>query len=307
MNLTTTFFIIILIIILVLIFISLLILNLTLTKNLAEVRGDFTKHLTSSQNTLSNITENLTLIKTTSQQIFESGKDIKSLQDLLKPPKLRGEISELFLEQVLAQVLPSAMYTTQYRFQNGNIVDVAIKLKDSKILCIDAKFPLESIKDYLSSRTANEDNPPTQFIRDVRKHIDTIATKYILPEEETLDFALMYIPAENIYYEIILRDEKISKYARERHVIPVSPLSLYSYLSGIFFAFRGIEIEKNSKQLIQQLDFLKINLENFLLEYDKLGTHLNNAKSKYESSKQLISNTVERLKSIGTQDFEIHK
>lgn len=272
--------------------------NFTLNKNLADVRGDFSSHLSTSQNTLNKITENLTLIKTSSERILEAGKDIKSLEDLLKPPKLRGEISEIFLEQILAQVLPSPMYKTQHKFPNGNIVDAVIELKNNKLLCIDAKFPLSSIKNSLSENGINKQESTPQFIRDVKKHIEDIAKKYIQPEEGTLDCALMYIPAENIYYEIILQDEKLANHARERHVIPVSPNSLYSYLSVIFLGLKGFEIEKNSKQVLEQIHSLKINLENFLIEYEKLGSHLTNAKSKYDSLKQHISEMTNRLKNF---------
>ena len=296
------------IIVLVITFISVLFIlfkiNSTLNKNLADVRGDFTSHLSASQSTLNKITENLTLLKTSSEQILETGKDIKSLEDLLKPPKLRGEISEVFLEQTLSQVLSAAMYKTQYKFLNGNIVDAVLKLNDDKLLCIDAKFPLNSIKDILSASGVSEQESLSPFIRDVRKHIDEISKKYIQPDEGTLDCALMYIPAENIYYEIILKDEKIAKYARERHVIPVSPASLYLYLSVIFLGLKGAEIEKNSKQVLEQIGFLKINLENFLIEYDKLGTHVTNAKTKYDSLRQQIADITNKFRNFELIKYE---
>lgn len=281
----------ILIVLVALVFYALNKINSTLNQKLTDVRSDFTQHLVTSQSTLTNITKELTELKSASQDILEVGENIQSLQDILKPPKLRGELGELFLEQMLEQILPKNFYQTQYKFQSGEIVDAVIKLKDSQKLCIDAKFPLDSFKN-------NESNG--QFVRDIKKHIDSISTKYIVPNEGTLDFALMYIPAENVYYEIILKDEKITSYAKEKHVLPVSPLSLYSYLSTVLIGLKGIELEKNAKQILSSISNLKINFENFILEFDKLGTHLTNAKNKYDISREQILNISEKLNNIET-------
>ena len=286
-----------LVILIFLVLIALNKINSTVNQKLTEVKNDFTQHLHASQSTLTNITENLTNLKNTSQKIFETGKDIQSLQDLLKPPKLRGEIGQTFLENILSQVLPPNHFQTQYKFQNGNTVDAVVKLKDSKLICIDSKFPLDSLKGFLSNGK-NIDETPAQFIRDIKKHIDDISNKYILPKEGTLDFALMYIPAENVYYEVILRDDKITSYARDKKVIPTSPISLYSYLSTILIGLKGIEIEKNARQILEHLSDLKNKVNSFISEFNTAGTHLNNAKSKYDSSRELILSVSEQLKNI---------
>ena len=298
MNAINIFTIITLLVILILlILIALNKINSTLNQKLSEVRSDVTQHLTTSQTTLSNITENLTDLKNTSQKMLETGKDIQSLQDILKPPKLRGEIGQIFLENILSQILPPNHFQTQYKFQNGNIVDAIIKLKDSKFLCIDSKFPLDSLKEFLATGKHLEETP-TQFIRDVKRHIDDISNKYILPKEGTLDFALMYIPAENVYYEVILRDDKITSYSRDKKVIPVSPISLYSYLSTILVGLKGVDVEKNVRQILDQLSELKNKVNSFISEFNIVGTHLNNAKSKYDSSRELISTVSDQLKNI---------
>lgn len=279
--------------------------NETLNKSVFNLQDSFTKHLSSSQMTISTVTENLTKLKSATENILEVGKNIQSLQDILKPPKLRGVLGELMLEQVLAQVLPSQTYKMFHKFQNGDIVDAVVKLKDSQILCIDAKFPLDSIKEHITNNVQNLESLPSQFVRDVKKHIDSISTKYILPNEGTLDFALMYIPAESIYYEIILRDDKITTYAKEKHVFPVSPLSLYSYLSTILIGLKGMDIEKNAKQILGQIGNIRIGVENFLGEFEKIGTHINNAKSKYDSSREIISGISDKLKNIETVKDDI--
>lgn len=143
MNVTNIFLIILVVILILLVIIALNKINSTVHEKLSEVRSDVSQHLTSSQTTLSNITTNLVSLKDTSQRILETGKNIQSLQDILKPPKLRGEIGQTFLENILSQVLPHNSFQTQYRFQSGSIVDAIIRLKDSKLLSIDSKFPLD--------------------------------------------------------------------------------------------------------------------------------------------------------------------
>lgn len=271
--------------------------NLTINEKLKEVQGDYIKQISSSQSTLTGITEKLTELKNATQNILHVGENIQSLQDILKPPKLRGELGELMLEQIIAQVLPHKNYKIQHKFQTGNIVDAAVMLKDSRILCIDSKFPLNALKDYISNGS-NDDDIPAQFIRDVKKHIDSIASKYILPNEGTLDFALMYIPAENVYYEIILRDEKITNYAREKNVLPVSPLTLYSYLSAVLLGLKGFEIEKNARVILKRLGDVKAHFNNFQNEFNTLGMHINNMKTKYESSKKISTEISEKLSNI---------
>ena len=297
MNIINILIVSLLVILILLILIALNKINSTLNQKLSEVRSDVAQHLNTSQTTLSGITENLTELKNTSEKILEAGKDIQSLQDILKPPKLRGEIGQTFLENILSQVLPQNHFQTQYRFQNGTIVDAIIKLKDSRLLCIDSKFPLDSLKEFLSNGKNSDETPP-QFIRDVKKHIDDISNKYILPKEGTLDFALMYIPAENVYYEIILRNDKITNYARDKKIIPVSPISLYSYLSTVLIGLKGVEVEKNARQILEELSELKNKISSFISEFNIVGTHLNNAKSKYDSSRELVSVISDQLKNI---------
>ena len=281
-------------------------LNSTVTNKLSKIDVNYSTHLTNSQNVLIGITEKLTELKSAAQNIKEVGENIQSLQDILQPPKLRGSLGELLLENILEQVLPPQCYKLQHRFQSGNIVDAVVKLKDSQLLPIDSKFPLGSFKSSEANGLQNIESASSQFIRDVKKHIDSISSKYILPDEGTLDFALMYIPAENIYYEIILKDEKIVEYAKSRHVIPVSPLSLYSYLSVILVGLKGMELEKNAKQILNQIGKLKICFESYVKEFDILGDHISKTKSKYDTSKKLISEISDSLTNIEIKEV-IHK
>jgi len=221
-----------------------------------------------------------------SQQIYEVGKDIATLQQILKAPKLRGVVGELFLGNLLDQVVPDN-YELQHRFRSGEVVDAVIKL-GPKLVPIDAKFPLENFQRLTAAGDAERKALRKRFIADVKKHVDAIASKYILPDEGTYDFALMYIPAENVYYEMIIKDEpdeeNVSAYAVSRRVIPVSPSSLYAYLQAIVFGLRGLQIEKRAEEILSHLARLQGDFSKFRDDFDTVGTHLKNAHNKYDDA-----------------------
>lgn len=239
-----------------------------------------------------------------SRRIFDVGKDIASLQEILRAPKLRGGLGELSLEKQLEQVFPPNAFATQYSFKSGERVDAVIFLRDGMIP-IDAKFPLESFKRILeaeddeSRKTARK-----QFSGDVRKHIDAIAKKYILPEEGTLDFALMYIPAENVYYETIIKDESfgedksISSYSLDRRVIPVSPNSIYAYLQAILIGLRGMQVEESAKEIIRNLQQLQSDFEKFHDDFTLIGKHLNHAHGAFEDADKRLGKLEDRVERI---------
>ena len=223
------------------------------------------------------------------RRIYEVGKDIASLQEILRAPKLRGGLGEFFLEDLLGQILPPQHFSTQYSFRSGEKVDAVIKLGDS-LVPVDAKFPLENFKRLVESGSDDERNrAKKQFAADVRKHIDAIASKYILPDEGTYDFALMYIPAENVYYETVIKDEaaderNLTQYAMSRRVIPVSPNSFYAYLQAIILGLKGLRIEDRTKEIIQYLGRLQGDFAKFRDDFAVLGKHLAHAQSSYQSA-----------------------
>ena len=234
------------------------------------------------------------------RRIYEVGKDIASLQEILRAPKLRGGLGEFFLEDLLRQILPPQHFSTQYGFRSGEKVDAVIKLGGS-LVPVDAKFPLENFKRILE--TAGEDEKGRarrQFAGDVKKHIDAIAGKYILPDEGTYDFALMYIPAENVYYETIIRDEapeekSLAHYAMTRRVIPVSPNSFYAYLQAIALGLKGMKIEDRAKEIIQYLSRLQSDFGKFRDDFVLLGKHLAHAQSSYQSADRRLDQFAQKL------------
>lgn len=238
------------------------------------------------------------------RRIFDVGKDIASLQEILRAPKLRGSLGELFLGDLLAQILPPANYSLQHRFKSGEKVDAVVKLGPG-LVPVDAKFPLENFKRLVGAATDDEKKSARkQFTSDVKKHVDDIAGKYILPDEGTFDFALMYIPAENVYYETIIKDESfgedksISSYAISKRVIPVSPNSFYAYLQAIILGLRGLRVEESAQEIIRSLVRLEDDFSRFKDDFSKLGTHLTHSKSSYEAADRRLEKFADKLHQV---------
>jgi DNA recombination protein RmuC len=219
-------------------------------------------------------------------ELSEIGRGIKELQQFLSSPKIRGNIGEQILKDFLKQYFPKNNYQLQYQFKNGEKVDAVI-FTSSGIIPIDAKFPLENFKKYLQAKSEEERNIfKKDFVNDVKKHIQTIAKKYILPEEKTVDYALMYIPSEKIYYEII-NDDDLFNFAGEKMVLPVSPLSLYAYTKAILLSFEGQKIEEKAKKIITLLTAIKKDYQKIQDNFFVLNKHLNNA---YNQSNNVLQN-----------------
>jgi DNA recombination protein RmuC len=277
-------------------------------KNLSlmdSANKNITSQLTAANRTVQDVHERLGEVKQISERIYEIGKEIASLQQLLRAPKLRGGLGELLLEDLLAQVLPTSMYVTQYTFASGERVDAVIKFPQG-IVPIDAKFPLENFRKYMEE--SNEDVKKElrkNFIRDVKKHIDVIAKKYINPAEGTFDFAMMYIPAENVYYETIIRHDKendsgenIFLYALSKKVMPVSPNSFYGYLQVIVLGLKGLQVERHAREIVDSIAQLQTELRRFEEDFTIIGTHIRNAIEKYNDAFMHINKVKLRLDSI---------
>jgi DNA recombination protein RmuC len=241
------------------------------------------------------------------RKIYEIGKDIASLQQILRAPKLRGGLGELLLEDLLAQILPADHFAAQYTFRTGQKVDAVIKL-GTGLVPVDSKFPLENFRRLLDAQTDDERARARRaFVTDVKRHIDTVAAKYILPDEGTFDFALMYIPAENVYYEIVVKDEQtgdagIGEYALTRKVIPVSPGCFYAYLQAIVLGLRGLRIEERSHDILQQLARLRGDFDRFREDFRLVGRHLNNAVSSFAGADRRLERLDSRFAGIAEAD-----
>ena len=212
-------------------------------------------------------------------QMSEIGRSMKDLQDFLRSPKLRGNIGEQVLRELLGQFLPKESFHLQYRFRSGDIVDAAIKT-ESGIIPIDSKFPMENFKQMMKSESESEKKVyEKEFGRDVKKHIDDIAKKYILPEEGTIDYALMYIPSEPVYYEIMSNIPELSDYAHRKRVLPVSPSTFYAYMRAILMSFEGKKIEERARAILAALRGIKGDSEKFGDALRVLTKHINDTKN----------------------------
>ena len=236
------------------------------------------------------------------EEMKQLGESVAQLEGLLKAPKLRGGLGELMLEDLLKQVIPAEKYATQYRFRNGNTVDAIVKTANG-IIPIDSKFPLENFRKMVETTNEAEKKATYKvFVSDVKKHIDAIAQKYIAPDEGTFDFALMYIPAENIYYETIIKNDNyddgsnIYNYGVQNRVFSVSPNTFYAQLHVLALGFKGMEVEKSAKEIVQNLARLQSDLQRFADEFETVGKHLTNAKNKYDEAARMLDTFEEKLK-----------
>ncbi len=209
-------------------------------------------------------------------EMSEIGRSMKDLQDLLKSPKLRGNIGEQVLKELLGQMLPKSSFHLQYSFKSGSIVDAAIKTS-AGIIPIDSKFPLENFRNLGKAETDTEKKHyEKELINDVKKHVDAISSKYILTHEGTIDYALMYVPSEAIYYEII-NNNTLLDYAASKRVLPVSPMSFYAYLRSILIGFEGQKITEQAKEILAGIRSIQTDYERVGETIDTLGKHITNS------------------------------
>lgn len=217
--------------------------------------------------------------------IQEFGTDIKDLSNILKSPKLRGGLGEQFLYEILANLLPSDLYKTQYKFKDGSICDAVVFI-DKGIIPIDSKFPMENFKALLVAETQDQrDKFKKIFNNDVKKKIDEIASKYIIPEEGTTEQALMYIPSENVYYELIVNTAEIEEYAKQRNVIMVSPNTISYFLKVLLVAYQQNELQKHAGDILKALSGIKVEADKFNEDLGVLERHIGSSYKSMETVK----------------------
>lgn len=269
--------------------------------------AEITSHAQTAMSTeLKNTREQITQIQQQLGQVQQAGQQMhetaERLENILGGSKSRGSFGETTLERMLEDCLPPSQYSLQYRFRSGEAADAVIHLRDKKILVIDSKFPLDS---YLRLGREGEEARKS-FISAVKLHCDSIAKKYIVPDENTLEIALMFVPSEAVYYELLRssdsKGQAVDAYCRSRQIIAVSPNTLYAHLSVIAMGLRGMQIEENAKVLAANLAGMRKQLDTFSEHFDRIGTHLKNAQQTYtEADKRFekASNTLDNLLSSG--------
>ena len=280
-------------------------------KNSAQITGQMTSDAqTKMADELKNTRDQISQIQRQLGEVQQAGKQMsqtaETLEGILGGAKSRGSLGEVTLERLLEDSLPSAQYATQYRFSSGEAADVVIKLRDKKLMAIDSKFPLDAYRRI----SIEGDEARRAFATAVKGHADAITKKYIVPEEGTLDVALMFVPSESVYYELLQttdsKGQTLDAYCRDKKVIAVSPNTLYAHLCVISMGLRGMQMEENAKHLLESLSGMEKQMEKFADKFETLGTHLKNAQQSYSESGKLFEraqNTLETMLGAGVPEL----
>jgi DNA recombination protein RmuC len=246
-------------------------------------------------------TAGLTQLSESLKQIHESVKSVSSFQDIFKAPKLRGIWGEASLEASLAQYFPRERYELQYYFRSGEAVDAVLHLPNDLLLPIDSKFNWENFEKMVEAENdVQREQYKKAFFSDVKKKIDEISSKYILPSERTTDFALMYIPAETVYYEIVnnIRDANLPAYAMGKKVFLVSPNTFMLSVSAISHWLKDVQLSKQTKEIMKRLERIAIDGRKLGDDFRRLGKHLSDARSSYDDTEKRLELMVERVQNI---------
>jgi len=264
----------------------------TLESKLTESRQALQQQFSDSTKIIQNVTERLTKLDETNKQVLSFSDQLQNLQDILKNPKQRGVLGEYYLEETLKNVLPPNSYKMQYKFKDGEIVDAVVFVKD-KIIPVDSKFSLENYERIINERDEEARTQlEKQFKQDLRNRIDETA-KYVRPQENTMDFAFMFIPSEAIYYDLLVNKVGAVKIAtrdlieyafKEKHVIIVSPTSFLAYLQTVLQGLRALQIEESAKEIRKNVEALAKHIGSYEVYMQKLGQHLGTTVNTYNTA-----------------------
>ena len=256
----------------------------TIDRRLGSLDERVDRRLENATKTTSAIHERLGKVDEATTQMLERAKELGRLEQALRPPKARGGFGELLLENLLRDRLPPSAFQIQHTFDSGERVDAIVRV--DRLIPVDSKFPLDNYNRLVEAEADDERSlAERQFGRDVKAHIDAIAAKYIRPDEGTYDFAFMYIPVEAVYYELACgKTGALLQYAHERRVFPVSPTTFTAYLQVIALGLRGMQIEQHAHEVMAYVADLQRDFDRFGDDFDKIGTHLGHAQSKYHEA-----------------------
>jgi DNA recombination protein RmuC len=250
-------------------------------RRLEGIDGRLLSSQQSAGETTTQIVERLGKLDGTAAQMLARANDLARLEQALRPPKARGGFGELLLGNLLRDLLPADKYRLQHTFRTGERVDAVIHV--DKLVPVDAKFPLDNFERIVQAESDEERALHERaFARDVKGHVDAIAAKYIRPSENTYDFALMYLPAEAVYYELVCgQTGKLYSYALEKRVFPVSPTTFHAYLLVITLGLKGLQIEQHAQDVMAYTSQLATDFGRFRSEFTIVGKHISNAQAKF--------------------------
>jgi DNA recombination protein RmuC len=280
----------------------------TLDRRLTSIDTKVDRRFEHASETTRQIHEQLGRIGQTNAQMLERASDLARLQEALRPPKARGGFGEHLVANLLADTFPRDKYRLQYTFKSGERVDAVIRL-DRALVPVDAKFPLDNFQRLVEADAdAQRELHAKHFARDVKQHVDAIAQKYIRPDEGTYEFALMYLPAEAVYYELVCgrlgAESSPLAYALERRVIPVSPSTLHAYLLVLVLGFKGMQIEEHAREVMTYVAQLGRDFARFRDDFDVVGKHLGNAQARYADAEKRLDKFGLRLERAGESETQ---
>src|SRR5437773_5682790 len=262
--------------------------NETVDRRLGELDTKVDRRLEHASKQTNAIHRQLGAVGQATELLAEQAKGLGELQQILRPPKARGGFGELLLGQLLGDRLPPTAYSLQYGFAGGERVDAVIKV--DRLVPIDSKFPLDNFERMLSAENDIERQQHEKlFGRDVKNHVDAIASKYIRPYEGTYDFAFMYLPSEAIYYELACgKTGALLAYAHEKRVLPVSPTTLTAYLQVIVLGLKGLQIEQHAQEVMAYCAQLQKDFGKFREDVELVGTHVARAPNKFVDAQKRL-------------------
>ena len=269
------------------------IMNERIDKNNSAMQTSVQKQMSESTKLIADVTERLTKLDETNKRVVDVADELKTLQNVLQNPKQRGVLGEYYLQNVLDNVLPADRYKLQYKFKNGEMVDAVIFLEKSKILPIDSKFSLENYNRLIEEKNKTEKEALIKkFKQDLKGRIDE-TSKYIRPQENTMDFAFMFIPSEAIYNDLLTNKigaadtsaRDLIEYAfQEKKVIIVSPTTFMAYLQTVLQGLRSLQIEEQAKEIQKRVGMLGRHIKNYEQFMHKLGNSLGTTVNHYNNA-----------------------
>jgi DNA recombination protein RmuC len=276
----------------------------TVTMQLESAQHTVDERLSDAGLAVADVRERLGELSEVTKRLELLGRGVTNVERLLTVPHLRGALGEIWLEQILSQIFPESLYEIQYTFSTGERVDAVLKL-GGRLVPVDSKFPLDACQRLLEGNGRGD--PPggrSAFRKAVRARIDEIADKYIQPQLGTYDFAMMYVPAERVFYEAVIRDQEVERddsimaYAMARKVIPVSPNTFYAYLAAVVHGLRGLRVEERAREILASLVGLQQELDKFQRTHGILGRHLSRASRHFDDAQASLSRIHERLRLV---------
>src|SRR5512133_3566574 len=279
--------------------------NAEVDRRLEAMTSTLDRRLESTSQTAGEIQRRLGELGRANEEILTRANDLKRLEHALRPPKARGGFGELLLENLLRDRLPPTAFALQYRFAGGERVDAVIKV--DRLVPLDSKFPLDNFERMLSADNDIERQQHEKlFGRDVKNHVDAIASKYVRPDEGTYDFAFMYLPSEAIYYELACgKTGALLAYAHDKRVLPVSPTTLTAYLQVIVLGLKGLQIEQHAQEVMAYCAQLQSDFGKFKEDFELVGTHVGRAQNKFVDAQKRLGRFETKLEQAGDAPAEL--